>query len=300
MKKYDYNSRKTLLLYISWLKALRDWFHSAHHVSSGASFSGDHVDLFGRIYKEIEEEIDGAIEKVLGLTEDTRLACPILTNKTSLTILEHYQSPSYDSQEEIVKNALNLEKDYVMFLEQAFKSLEKNQMLSLGLNDQLASSANTHETYLYLLKRRNEGVNTMLSESFNSSSNKYNRTISQAALNIVNNYDFEKAYLNIQDIWQDATYFEYTKKVKIDFDIDINDVALSVLSGTPHKGSYLAGSGGISFDVADKILILLQDIKPNVNEDELEKETYDLIKKFVKFCENNIQDVTYNNPNFDT
>ena len=154
MIKNDYLVRKCLLLQNAWLKTLRDWFHAAHHVSNGSAFAGDHVNLFGKIYEEIQDEFDGAVEKTVGLTNDKRLACPILLGKTSMALLEKYQSPAYDTQDEIINNAFNLVQDYIQFLEEAFKVLEEKDSLTLGLNDQLAGSANTHEGYLYLLQQR--------------------------------------------------------------------------------------------------------------------------------------------------
>lgn len=301
MNKYDYKSRKILILYVGWLKALRDWFHSAHHVSMGASFSGDHVNLFGKIYQEIEEEIDGAVEKVLGLTDDSRMACPILLNKTMLSILEKYQSPVYDSQEEIVKNALSIETDYLLFLEKAFKALEKNDNLTLGLNDQLAASANQHETYLYLLKRRNKSVNEMMMKEsvWDQQGAKYKTSIDKAVLSIVNNHDYDAAYYAIKDIWEDETYELFNEQMKEYGDIDIKDSAMEVLAGTKFKGVYLAGSDGITFHIADSIYNLLVEQYPNIDENLIEEKTYEFIKKFMKVCEDHINEVTYNNSNFD-
>lgn len=154
MKISDYESRKYLMLYVGWLKAMGSWYHAAHHASSGLAFSGDHGILFDKIYTEIQDEVDGAIEKAIGLTNDDRFACPILTTKTMLAILENYQSPVYDAQEDIIKNALNIQNDYLDFLEEMFANLENKEVLSLGLNDQLAASANQHELYVYLLQQR--------------------------------------------------------------------------------------------------------------------------------------------------
>jgi hypothetical protein len=155
MKKInDYESRKCMMLYVSWLKAMHNWFHAAHHVTSGATFSGDHVNLYGKIYQEIEDDIDGAIEKAVGLTGDKRMACPILINKTVIVILNQYQSPVYDGSEDIVEVASNIVTDYLVFLEEMFKVLEEKDMLSLGLNDMLSASANKFETYVYLLEQR--------------------------------------------------------------------------------------------------------------------------------------------------
>ena len=293
----DYKSRKCLLIYVSWLKALHNWFHAAHHVSSGVSFAGDHVDLFGRIYQEIEDEIDGAIEKVVGLTNDPRMACPILINKTVIKILSKYQSPVYDSQEEIVKNALNLESDYLLFLEQAFKILDKNKTLSLGLNDHLSASANKHETFLYLLKRRNENSGKMLKENY-LNQKKYNLSVENAAIHIVNDKDFESAFYAILDIWEDEIYDRYMEIKNFETDIDMEKIAMNILTGSSYKKKYIAGSGGISYYVSEIIKELLNDKWPNIDENSIDAATYELTKKFVDECKKHLVEVIKDNYNF--
>ena len=50
-----------LVNYVGSLRALQLWFHSAHILAKGTGFAGDHVNLYGRIYSELTEEIDTAI-----------------------------------------------------------------------------------------------------------------------------------------------------------------------------------------------------------------------------------------------
>jgi len=50
--------------------------------------------------------------------------------------------------------SLNAEKKLMLLLEHTFKSLEKQNNLSLGMNDFIAATANAHETYIYLLQQR--------------------------------------------------------------------------------------------------------------------------------------------------
>ena len=150
-----------LLEYVAHLRALHLWFHSAHHVTKGASFAGDHVDLYGKIYTEIQEEIDGAIEKAVGVTNDEDLACPLKITENALAIMEEFECPPGKKGSEIAAKGLEFEKAYVEFLEHLFKVLETKDLLSLGMNDQLAASANKHEEYVYLLQQRVKSARTM-------------------------------------------------------------------------------------------------------------------------------------------
>lgn len=150
-----------LLKYVSYLRAIHLWFHAGHHLTKGTGFSGDHVELYTKIYTEVQEEIDGAIEKAIGVTEDEALACPLMITKNAISIMEKAGCQVNASAQEIAEAGLRLEKDYLDFLETMFEQLENSGMLTLGLNDQLAASANSHETYVYLLSQR---VKTELDE----------------------------------------------------------------------------------------------------------------------------------------
>jgi len=140
--------------YVSYLRAIHLWFHAAHHLTKGTGFAGDHEDLYGRIYTEVQDEIDGAIEKAVGVTNDELLACPLMITSNAVEIMEEAGCKVSDSAHNIAKAGLRLEKAYIKFVEEMFATLEEMDAMTLGLNDQLASSANTHETYVYLLQQR--------------------------------------------------------------------------------------------------------------------------------------------------
>ena len=54
-----------LLIYICFTKANQMWFHSAHHVTKGKGFAGDHELLYGKIYQTLTEDLDALIETSL-------------------------------------------------------------------------------------------------------------------------------------------------------------------------------------------------------------------------------------------
>lgn len=139
---------------VAFLRAMHLWFHAAHHVVKGASYSGDHGILYDRIYTGIQAEVDGAIEKVIGLTGSERTACPKILASRALNILERYPSPVDLDPLQISQTGLRIERDYLDYVSGMFYDMEKRGILPLGLNDQLAASANNHENYVYLLQQR--------------------------------------------------------------------------------------------------------------------------------------------------
>lgn len=153
-KEISADCKNFLAGYVSYLRAIHLWFHAAHHLAKGTGFSGDHADLYDRIYTEVQDEIDGAIEKAVGVTNDENLACPLMIASNAVKIMEEAGCMVNASADEIAESGLRLEKAYLDFLESMFAALEEMGALTLGLNDQLAASANTHETYVYLLQQR--------------------------------------------------------------------------------------------------------------------------------------------------
>jgi len=146
--------KTALVLYIAMIKAMHSWFHAAHHVTRGTGFSGDHALLYSEIYQAYEDNLDGAIEKAIGLLDDQGVADPNSILTGACDILRDYKSPVTCSSMEIAIHGLKAEKDFVALTEQIFKGLESTGNLSLGLNDFLAAAANQHETFVYKLQQR--------------------------------------------------------------------------------------------------------------------------------------------------
>lgn len=140
--------------YICMLRAMHLWFHGAHHCVGGTGFAGDHVNLYGKIYSEIEDSVDSAIEKAVGLTNCEEMACPVAISAGVCKVLGKYPSPVNLGNLAIASTGLQIERDYQEMAECMFKELEDAGQLPLGLNDFLAAAANAHDTYVYLLQQR--------------------------------------------------------------------------------------------------------------------------------------------------
>jgi len=136
------------------LRAMHLWFHSAHNSIYGISFSGDHFSLYSKIYEEIQEEIDGFIEKSMALTDDQSMACPIKITGSAHQLLSQLPSPTALQGCEISEVGCEIVGAYIELLESICNLLETQSLLTRGLEDQIAGSANRHEGYHYLLKQR--------------------------------------------------------------------------------------------------------------------------------------------------
>lgn len=146
-------SVKLMIEYCGFLRMIHLWFHGAHHLTSGQSFAGDHVNLYGKIYTEVQDQVDGAIEKSIGLFGD-ECGDPTAITKKALEIMMEYPSPVEQNASGIAATGLQIEKDYLALSREVYDALESSDDLSLGLDDFIMANANNHETYAYLLQQR--------------------------------------------------------------------------------------------------------------------------------------------------
>jgi len=143
-----------LSAYIGFLRAYHFWMHGAHNVVKGPSFAGDHVVIYGKIYNEVQDVIDGVIEKGVGVYQDEAIACPMKITSDAMIILEDWESPSDQTSERIAALALEYTKHLVSIGEGTAKTLEGLDVLTYGMDNMLAGLVDTHENYAYLLRQR--------------------------------------------------------------------------------------------------------------------------------------------------
>lgn len=146
-------TQASLTVMLSYLRAMQAWFHGAHHVTGGEGFSGDHSDLYTRIYEAIIEDYDAAAEKAVGLANET-LACPIKVMSHANKIISKFKSPCDLSAVDIARHGHSIVMKYLKFLDHLYHDLDNNDELTLGLDDFIMSMANNYETFAYLLKQR--------------------------------------------------------------------------------------------------------------------------------------------------
>lgn len=143
--------------WIGMHRAMIAWFHAAHHVTKGTGFGGDHVNLYGEIYTTLDEDLDGIVEKGIGLTGDETLADPVSSLSMAAGLLAQQPSSANQDAETIACNAFEVIKYYVKAIEGIYAQFEACGM-SLGLDDLLQGLANQYETYVYLLQQRSRTV----------------------------------------------------------------------------------------------------------------------------------------------
>lgn len=129
----------TELLYI--LNALYTFYKSCHWKSQGDFFYQDHL-LFERLYENLDDEMDGLVELIIGLTDDRQFADPKLIN----TKTQDY-TPTFgkDNQENFTK-ALQLEN----LLLSSIKAIPQGS--DVGTYNHIADIAENHRRNVYLLK----------------------------------------------------------------------------------------------------------------------------------------------------
>lgn len=150
--------------WIGMHRAMIAWYHAAHHVTKGTGFGGDHVNIYGEIYTQLDDDLDMIVEKGIGLTGNETLADPVSSLSLAATKLAQYPAAANQSAETIAQHAFAISKEYIAFIESIYKQFEACGM-SLGLDDLLQGLANQYETYVYLLQQRSRGAETRMTES---------------------------------------------------------------------------------------------------------------------------------------
>ena len=146
--------KDALLSYIGCTKGLHTWFHAAHHVTKGAGFAGDHVNLYGEIYTGISEDLDKLVEKSIMVADTENVACPMMITEIATKVLSQYESPVERGPDAIAAIGLEYMRNHIANLTELYSMLESCGALTLGMDDYLASAANQYEGYKYLLTQR--------------------------------------------------------------------------------------------------------------------------------------------------
>jgi DNA-binding ferritin-like protein len=124
------------------------WSHWTTHwqVRGDASY-GDHL-LFERIYKNLEEEIDGLAEKIVSYY-GAEAVDAVANAEFTLRFLNRYATV-----ENPYERGLAVEDYLQKSLKRVYETLKSSNEMTLGLDDYLMATANMHETHQYLLRQR--------------------------------------------------------------------------------------------------------------------------------------------------
>lgn len=141
----DLTSLLGLLHALSWLH----W--TTHWQTQGDPSYGDHL-LFERLYGAMPPEIDALAEKMVQV--HGREAVDVERHLPAMGAWLARWVPERDP----VGRALGAERDLQAMVKRTYDGLKARGGLSLGLDDYLMSTANAHETHLYLLQQRMGGI----------------------------------------------------------------------------------------------------------------------------------------------
>ena len=145
---------KEIFQFVGSVKALESWFHSAHHLSSGSSFVGDHEILYNRLYDFFNKYFDKIVEKLIVLTGNEEIACPIVISNYSGNILSQIPTTANKKEYEISEISLSIIINHLHEIESIYDTFEKYEIMTKGMDDLLGSTYNELETFVYFLQRK--------------------------------------------------------------------------------------------------------------------------------------------------
>jgi DNA-binding ferritin-like protein len=135
-------------LYIATLRALYIVEKNCHWLSSGAegAFYAQHL-LFDRIAERSIKDSDLAAEKMIGIFQKEGFNMALQTQYFS-KLLNKYQD-----EKNLYELCFKMESDFLDFSQQCYDFFEKEDVLTMGLDDFLMSTCSGHEESYYLLQQ---------------------------------------------------------------------------------------------------------------------------------------------------
>lgn len=153
---FGHAPRSDLAALLAFTRALAH-VHQAHHwMTRGRDFYQDHL-LFERIYNTAAGEIDPLAEKAVG-TGSYLYVHPVLQLKNMGTALQCYYNGLPTDPNPMLYPLVSLKAElcYMLVLQCVYDCLERDGLLSMGIDNLLQGFADHHEESLYLLKQRQD------------------------------------------------------------------------------------------------------------------------------------------------
>ena len=142
-----------LAVFLAYTEALQMLHHSHHWQTKGNIFYQDHL-LFEKLYTGVAEDIDPVGEKLIGLSKHAKL-----TNYFHrMEVMNHFLDACTDTSKSYMEVSLAAEKAYIDAGEKIMKSLEKDELLTSGLEQMIGDILDKHEGFVYLLNQRLTGA----------------------------------------------------------------------------------------------------------------------------------------------
>lgn len=137
--------QKMAALYIATLRCIYLINQHNHWTVKGKEFYSLHQ-LFGGIYESAGEHTDMASEKLISVLGEECVDYK-LQNELIYNIKEKYESMLNDS----LNMSLQIEKDFRKLSKEFRECLDKEDNLTLGLDDMLCAISNDRDKHIYML-----------------------------------------------------------------------------------------------------------------------------------------------------
>jgi DNA-binding ferritin-like protein len=138
--------RRLLGNVLGLLRAQRLSYQTSHWQTCGVPYYGNHL-LFQRLYESVDEEFDTLAEKMVGY-----LGIHAVDLKPQLLVIATYGA-QWDAIDCHHRRGLQSEKDCQAAIKAAYEGIKAANAMTLGLDDYLMATANSHETNSYLLQQ---------------------------------------------------------------------------------------------------------------------------------------------------
>jgi len=145
-KKSKTNSGEMLAEYVGMLQGLTVVHQTAHWTAKGDNYYGEHL-LFDRLYENVEEDLDVAAEKLIGVF-GSKFMDPKKHAEYTKTFVDECDT------KDLTERSLEAEIAFLSFSEEVYDKIKESGDMTLGLDDMIMGIASRHEENVYLLKQQ--------------------------------------------------------------------------------------------------------------------------------------------------
>lgn len=133
---------------LSGLRSAQFAHLTSHWQVNGQSYYGDHL-LMMRLYESVTDEIDTLAEKMVA-----QYGVDAVSPMPQLTMMSTHLNSLIQKEKSPLHRALLVEESLQGLFKWAYENLKKQNSMSLGMDDFIMATANSHEGNLYLLRQR--------------------------------------------------------------------------------------------------------------------------------------------------
>lgn len=133
---------------LAMLRATQIVHHTAHWQVKGPSFVGDHA-LFAELYAAIDKEYDALAEKIVA-----KYGVEAVDAIDQLAKITTVVKRAKETDHDLMRRSLAVEEGLQVVLDAVRKHMQKEEQLSIGMDNFLQGIADSHETAVYKLTQR--------------------------------------------------------------------------------------------------------------------------------------------------